>query len=214
MYVSCHKNHVSRRRRSLPRLFNYIETGDDSLKHIKIMGDPYMPQIFIVIIVIGAAIAVWSVIMQRKLVMLDENISNAMCLIGVQMSSQYDVLMFLLELAKGYAAHHCEKLIEMVRSERSMIMATSTPDDVLRQESIITDILGKFTAVSSQNREFTADPHYIKAMDAFHALENMLRTSRMIYNDSVAKLNRLIRMFPASIFAMALGFRRRNYLEG
>ena len=45
-----------------------------------------MLPILIVIAAIGAVIAAWSVIKQRKLVMLDENISNAMCLIGVQMS--------------------------------------------------------------------------------------------------------------------------------
>ena len=50
-----------------------------------------MPPILIVIAAIGAVIAAWSVITQRKLVMLDENISNAMCLIGCKcpVSSMY-----------------------------------------------------------------------------------------------------------------------------
>jgi LemA protein len=173
-----------------------------------------MLPILIVIAAIGAVIAAWSVITQRKLVMLDENISNAMCLIGVQMSGKFDVLMYLLELAKSYDVYGSENLIEKVRSERGMIMAKSVPGDVLRQESIITDIFGRFTMVSGQNHELITDPNYIKAMDAVHTLENMLRTSRMIYNDSVAKLNRVIRMFPTSLVALVLGFRQRDYLEG
>jgi len=43
--------------------------------------------------------------------------------------------------------------------------------------------------------------------------ENMVRTSRLIYNDSVTKLNREIRMFPTSIIAGMLGFHKREYLE-
>ena len=35
----------------------------------------------------------------------------------------------------------------------------------------------------------------------------------MIYNDSVTKLNRELRMFPTSLFAGILGFRPRDYLE-
>ncbi|MPN30829.1 hypothetical protein SDC9_178300 [bioreactor metagenome] len=43
--------------------------------------------------------------------------------------------------------------------------------------------------------------------------ENMVRTSRLIYNDSVTKLNRAIRMFPANMIAGLLGFSKRAYLE-
>ena len=50
-------------------------------------------------------------------------------------------------------------------------------------------------------------------MDAVNTYENMVRTSRMVYNDSVTKLNRQIRMFPISIVAGMLGFSQRDYLE-
>jgi len=40
----------------------------------------------------------------------------------------------------------------------------------------------------------------------------MVRTSRLIYNDSVTKLNREIRMFPVSAIAGMLGFGQREYL--
>jgi LemA protein len=41
----------------------------------------------------------------------------------------------------------------------------------------------------------------------------MVRTSRLIYNDSVTKYNRSTRMFPTSIVAGFLGFSKREYLE-
>jgi LemA protein len=50
-------------------------------------------------------------------------------------------------------------------------------------------------------------------MDALQTFENMMRTSRLIYNDSVTKFNREIRMFPVSIISGMLGFRQRDYLE-
>jgi hypothetical protein len=54
---------------------------------------------------------------------------------------------------------------------------------------------------------------YIKTMDAMQIFENMVRTSRLIYNDSVMKLNREIRLFPISMIAGMLGFHQKEYLE-
>ena len=92
---------------------------------------------FITIIVIAAVIVLWLISTQRRLVVLDENISYAMSQIGVQLSSRFDALTALLDLTKGYAKHESETLIETIKSRRSVITAKSTPDDVLRQEGVI-----------------------------------------------------------------------------
>jgi len=94
-----------------------------------------------------------------------------------------------------------------------VITAKSTPNDVLRQEGILSEALGRIAMVSEQYPELKADQTYIKTMDAVQTFENMVRTSRLIYNDSVTKLNREIRMFPVSIIAGMLGFHQRDYLE-
>jgi LemA protein len=168
---------------------------------------------FITIAVIIAFIVLWIIATQRKLVVLDENISNAMSQIGVQLSSRFDALTALLDLTKGYAKHESETLIETIKSRRSVITAKSTPDDVLRQEGVISEALGRIAMVSEQYPELKANQTYIKTMDAVQTFENMVRTSRLIYNDSVTKLNREIRMFPIAIIAGILGFKQRDYLE-
>lgn len=166
----------------------------------------------IAIVAVVAIIALWTIFTQRKLVVLDENISNAMSQIGVQLSSRFDVLTALLGFTKEYAKHESETLIETIKSRRSVITAKSTPDDVLRQEGVIYEALGRIAIVTEKYPELKANQTYIKTMDAVEAFENMVRTSRLIYNDSVTKLNREIRMFPVSMIAGMLGFRQREYL--
>ena len=172
-----------------------------------------MLQIFIAIAAVIAVIALWTISTQRKLVVLDENISNAMSQIGVQLSSRFDALTALLDLTKGYAKHESETLIETIKSRRSVITAKSSPDEVVRQEGIISEALGKIAMVTEQYPELKADKTYVKTMDAVQTFENMVRTSRLVYNDSVTKLNREIRMFPVSMIANMLGFEKRDYLE-
>ncbi len=167
---------------------------------------------FIAIIAIIAVIILWVISTQRKLVVLDENITNAMSQIGVQLSSRFDALTALLDLTKGYAKHESETLIETIKSRRSVITAKSTPDDVQRQEGIISEALGRIAMVTEQYPELKANETYIQTMNAVETFENMVRTSRLIYNDSVTKLNREIRMFPVSMIARLLGFQQRDYL--
>ncbi|SET70106.1 LemA protein [Natronincola peptidivorans] len=143
---------------------------------------------------------------------LDENISNAMSQIGVQLTSRWDALTSLLDLTKGYAAHEYKTITETIKARRS-ITKDSSPDDVTKQENIIVEAMGKIMAVAENYPDLKADKTYIKTMDAVNQYENMVRTSRLIYNDSVTKLNRAIRMFPASMIAGVLGFSKGAYLE-
>lgn len=170
-----------------------------------------LPTIIIIITMI-AAVLLWSISTQRKLVVLDENISNAMSQIGVQLSGRFDALTALLDLTKSYAGHEGETLLETIKSRRSVITAKSTPDEVMRQEHVISEALVRIAMVTEQYPDLKANENYSKFMDAVQTFENMVRTSRLIYNDSVTKLNRAIRMFPVSMIAGMLGFRQRDYL--
>lgn len=84
----------------------------------------------IIVAIIVVVLISWIISVQRRLVAMDENINNAMSQIGVQLSSRFDALTALLDLTKGYAAHEATTLIETIKSRRSVITATSTPQDV------------------------------------------------------------------------------------
>ncbi len=165
-----------------------------------------------IILLLILIIVIWFISSQRKLAVMDENINNAMSQIGVQMSSRWDALTALLDLTKGYAEHEYKTLSETIKARRS-ITADSTAKDVAKQENVITEALGKIMAVAESYPDLKANQNYIKTMDSVNDYENKVRQSRLIYNDSVTKLNRQIRMFPTSIIAGMLGFSKRDYLE-
>ena len=167
----------------------------------------------IVAIIVVVFLVLWVSSCQRRLAVMDENVNNAMTQIGVQLSSRFDVLDALLDLIKGYAAHESQTLIETIQSRRSVITATATPEDVLKQERVISEVLGRISMVAEQYPGLKANENYTKCMKVMEGYEKMVRTSRLIYNDSVTKLNRELRMFPASLLAGVFGFRQRDYLE-
>ena len=166
----------------------------------------------IILVAIVVVLGLWFLSVQRKLVVMDENINNAMSQIGVQLSSRWDALSALLDLTKGYAEHEYKTISDTIKM-RTSISSKSTAKDVNEQENILTEAMGKIMAVAEGYPELKANENYIKTMDSVNAYEEMVRKSRLVYNDSVTKLNRTIRMFPTSIAAGMLGITSRDYLE-
>ena len=165
---------------------------------------------------IGATIAclvIWVVLVQRRLVAMDENINNAMSQIGVQISSRFDALIAVLDITKEYAAEESWTLIDTIKPLRCVITAQSTPDDVVVQNGVISEALNRVTMIVEQYPELKTNKNYIKYMNAVDSYEKMMRTSRPIYNDSVSKLNRELRMFPTSLVGGIFGFGQRKCME-
>ena len=119
----------------------------------------------------------------------------------------------LLDITKGYAAEESQLLIDTIKPHHSVITAKSTPDDVHKQEAVIAEALERIALIVGQYPELKANKSYVKYMNAVDSYEKMMRTSRLIYNDSVTKLNRELRMFPTSILGGMFGFGPRDYLE-
>ena len=166
-------------------------------------------------IIIGAAfvLALWAVSCRRRLVVMDENVGSAMAQVGIQLSSCFDALTALLDLTKGYAAHESQTMIETIKARRCVITAASVPDDVLKQEEIISEVLSRVSMLAEQYPELKANGDFARRVDAVDSYEKMVHTGRMIYNDSVTKLNQELRTLPTSLVAGVFGFRRRDYLE-
>ena len=166
----------------------------------------------IIVGVVLVIIILWFISAQRKLVAMDENINNAMGQIGVQLSSRWDALTALLDLTKGYADHEYKTISDTIKM-RTSINSNSSAAEVNKQENMLTEAMGKIMAVAESYPELKANENYIKTMDSVNEYEKMVRQSRLIYNDSVTKLNRTIRMFPTSIAAGMLHITSRDYLE-
>lgn len=165
------------------------------------------------IVLLSVILGIWVVSTQRKLVMMDENTNNAMSQIGVQISSRFDALIALLDLVGTYAMQDATLWKEKVKSNRKEVLAKSKPKEALEQEKVIAETLQFINKMAEQYPEMKKTKTYIKRMGAMDTYERMLRTSHLIYNDSVAKFNQFIRMFPTKWLAGILGFHEREYFK-
>jgi len=154
----------------------------------------------------------WIVSVQRSFIALDENINNAMLQINMQISSRWDMLTSLLDLTRRYVAEDYNALTDTLKSRRSLTKHSSI-EDIKNQEIKINEFMEKVIAIAEANQDLKENQAFIKIMSSVNQYENMVRASRLIYNNSVKKLNRVVSMFPASLIAGMLGFSKRAYLE-
>ena len=165
----------------------------------------------IIIIVVVVLVALWLIGAQRKLVSADELVKNSLSQIGVQQNSRWDALTALAELTKGYSEHEYKTLMDVI-GQRTAIGRNSTAADVAAQEGRIAEAMRQINVVAEQYPALKANETYVKTMDEVGRYENQVRLSRMTYNDTVTKFNRMVRMFPDSIAAAIFGFKEKDYL--
>ena len=169
--------------------------------------------ILIIIVLLVALVAGWVMSTQRRLVVMDENINNAMSQIGVQLSSRFDALSALLDLAVCHAADGSRALNESVRSRRSAITSASSPADVVEQERVISSALERLQALADACPALREDGDYACRLNAADAYEKMVRTSCLIYNDAVTRLDRELHTAPTRFASDLLGFHPRETIE-
>ena len=166
----------------------------------------------IIIIAIIALLVLWVISVQRKLVGQDELCQNAMSTIGVQQESRWDALTGMVELIKSYNEHEYNTLRDVI-AQRRTIDGSSTAEEADAQEALMGQIATRLNVVVEKYPELKANENYATAMDAVDKYTNMVRTSKMVYNDTATKYNKLIRQIPDSFVAAMFGFKTRDYLK-
>ena len=167
----------------------------------------------VIVILLLILLMIWILMTKKKLVVMDENVNLAMGQLGVQVSSQFDAAMLLVDLVESYTEKDGSRLKKMIQTEYRILTARSMPSDVLKQERVIQKVMDKISDISGTYPELKEDREYVKCLDAVESYKKMVRTSRLIYNDIVTKYNQAIRMVPTCLVAGILGFHKREYLE-
>ena len=132
---------------------------------------------------------------------MDENAGRAMKQIGTHLSTRFDAVLALLALA------------EQLRLRRRVIGPSSTPEEVRQQEQLLDDVLAAVSTTADRHPGLRTDEAYSRLFGTSDCCEQMLRTSRLLYNDAVTRLDRAVRSFPTSWAARLCGVKRRQHWE-
>ena len=168
--------------------------------------------IALVVIVIGYFVST-----QRTLVNLDELCKNALSQIEVQLNSRFDAVIALAKTAAKYAEHESETIIKTIQARSgnaSGVQPSATGAQSLNEQAdLLGQMMGKLNVVFERYPELKASELYVEAQRGQKEYEEKVRISRMVYNDTATKMNRMVRQWPSSIVASMLNFGQKDYLK-
>ncbi len=168
--------------------------------------------IILIVLAIIFLLLIYFVSAQRRFVHLDELSENALSQIGVQQTSRWDALTQLVKTVKAYTEHEYNLLIETI-SRRNTNKVPQTPEEVESDDTAFRQTFSQFSAVAENYPDMKSGALFQDLMGSVNEYENKVRMSRMVYNDTVTKWNRLTKQIPTNLVASILGYRSRTYLE-
>ena len=173
-----------------------------------------MSTTLIVIIVLAVIVISYFISTQRSLVNLDELCKNALSQIEVQLNSRFDAVIALAKTAAKYAKHESETIIQTAQARGGNSGAPATTAEAINQQSsLLGQLMGRLNVVFERYPELKASDLYENAQKGQREYEEYVRMSRMVYNDTATKMNRMVRQWPSSIVASLLHFDIKDYLK-
>ena len=175
-----------------------------------------MSTTLIIILVLAVIVIGYFISTQRSLVNLDELCKNALSQIEVQLNSRFDAVIALAKTAAQYAKHESETIIQAVQARGANMgngNLPATPESINQQTILLGQMMGRLNVVFERYPELKSKDVYKEAQEGMKQYEENVRMSRMVYNDTATKMNRMVRQWPSSIVASILHFDLKDYLK-
>ena len=149
-----------------------------------------------VILLVILAIAFWCIRMvndfRKKEIRVQEGLSG----IEVALTKRYDMLIKMLDAAKGYMAHESDLFTKVIELRRGMSVAEMS--DAQQQMDALS---GKIFAVAENYPELRSSDVFVELQRGIRDAEEHLQAARRLYNSNVTAYNTAIAMFPAKLLA-------------
>ena len=96
---------------------------------------------------------------------------------------------------------------------RARATSATSAGEAIKAEGELSSALARLLAVSEAYPELKANQNFIALQEELTSTENRIAYARQFYNDSVAKLNTQVQVFPTVVIAGMFGFKEEPFFE-
>ena len=153
-----------------------------------------------VAIALAAALVIWSIWTNNRLIAARNKVDEAWSGIDVQLKRRHDLVPNLVATVKGYAAHEHDTLLKATEA-RAAAMAASDPGTVGKAENALSGALSDIRVVAEQYPDLRASENFQKLQSELAEVEDEIQAARRIYNSNVQQYNTRQQVFPNSVIA-------------
>ena len=168
--------------------------------------------IWIICIVIVFAILLFIIGVYNSIVSLKMRVKNGWAQINTQLKRRFDLIPNLVETVKSYSAYEAGTL-EKVIEARNQYTKSSTVAETAAAENMLTGTLKSLFALAEAYPDLKANQNFAALQVELIGTEDKVAFARQFYNDTVAKYNEAILVFPNNIFAGMFNYTAEPFFE-
>jgi LemA protein len=169
-------------------------------------------EILWIILILIALIIGWLILVYNDLIRSRNRVDEAWSDIDVQLKRRYDLIPNLVETVKAYATHERE-VFQNVTEARNQAMQAKGIEAKGQAENILSGTLKSLFAVAEAYPDLKASTNFLQLQSELSDTENKIQASRRFYNGNVRDFNTKIQVFPNTLIAGMLGFKKYEFFQ-
>lgn len=169
-----------------------------------------MTIVLLAISAILAAIGIWVMMAYNRLVGLRNESDQGWSNIEAQLQRRADLIPNMVAVVKGYAGFEGD-VLERVTAARSAIVGAGDISQMAMADLVSRQAIGGFMGHAEAYPELKASEEFQHLQVELSRTEDLVASSRRMYNVVVRSLNDGIQSLPTSLIAGPLGFTPREY---
>lgn len=164
------------------------------------------------VVIIVAVLVLFVILLYNSLIRLRNQVKNSWAQIDVQLKRRSDLIPNLVESVKGYMKHE-KSVLENVTKARAAMTKANSVEDKAKASNMLSETLKSLFAVSENYPDLKANQNFMQLQEEITGTENKIAYARQHYNDIVMVFNTKIEVFPNTIFAKQLNFKKETSFE-
>ncbi len=165
-----------------------------------------------IVLIILAVLIIGVVFTYNSLVTARNRVEEAWSDIEVQLKRRYDLIPNLVNTVKGYAAQE-SSVLENVTKARNLAMNASNPQELAKDENILSGALKSLFAVAEAYPDLKSNQNFMQMQRDLTDTEDKIQASRRFYNGNVRDYNIKVETFPTNLLANMFGFAKKAFFD-
>jgi len=166
-----------------------------------------------IVIVILAVVILVPILIYNSLVAKKNQVLNVFATIDALLKKRYDLVPNLVSTVKGYMQHERALLTEITQMRAEAISNRISDDQKVDLDNKATKVLAGIMLAVENYPDLKANESFMHLQRTLTELEEQISAARRAYNAAVTDYNNAVEMFPTSIVASVINYKRRKFFE-